>query len=281
MYGEPDLLAELVDLAFPLDPPNDPEWVNGNHGNLVRQTVDQAWQRLGAVDSSLTLGSPAVYVATLDTGIRTTPHTISDIGGTLLDGTDQIHTCYNLLDLVPCNDPKYEINNGHGTQMYSIIAAHTNNSSLMSDVQLHSPDRRRASLTNEREPAIVIRLAGFVTGNPTPGWPEEPIKICRGRYQLLAYRAGPGAFRPNGQYLRPLTTYGRGGKGVIVVYAAGNDQTVITGWHTWAAHPRTVAASNSDPPSGKVERLHASSTMGPRSTYARRVKRHPRLIMPA
>ena len=265
VYGEPDLLAELVDLAFPLDPPNDPEWVNGNHGNLVRQTVDQAWQRLGAVDSSLTLGSPAVYVATLDTGIRTTPHTISDIGGTLLDGTDQIDTCYNLLDLVPCNDPKHEINNGHGTQMYSIIAAHTNNSLLMSGVapNTHQIAVYKPDLTSASYADALIWLAGFVTGNPTPGWPEEPIKHAADVINCSHIARGLALSGLMDNTFAHLTTYGRGGKGVIVVYAAGNDQTVITGWHTWAAHPRTVAASNSDPPSGKVERLHASSNYGP------------------
>jgi len=50
--------------------------------------------------------------------------------------------------------------------------------------------------------------------------------------------------------LTSLATYGRGGKGTLVIYSAGNGSSAIAGYRVWAAHPRTMAISNSLQPDG-------------------------------
>jgi hypothetical protein len=266
VYGEPDLLCEPTDLAFPLDPPDDAEWKNGNHGNLTRQTVDQAWRSLNDVDSSMTLGNPLVCVATLDKGVNTSSPPSADIGGMASDGTPQISTCYDLAGLRPCTDPSYVLVESHGTQMYSIIAAATNNNSGMSGIapNTHHITVYRPDLITAAYADALLWLAGFESGNPTTGWPDEPIADAA---DIINCSHGINGLAISGLMNDTfvfLTTYGRGGKGTLLVYAAGNDHTVITGLFTWAAHPRTLAVSNSSPPDmGGVERLNATSNFGP------------------
>jgi hypothetical protein len=61
-----------------------------------------------------------------------------------------------------------------------------------------------------------------------------------------------------------MANAGRGGLGTIVIYSAGNDNTLITGFRTWAAHPDTLAIANSaQPDGGGVERKVDSSNFGP------------------
>jgi hypothetical protein len=60
-----------------------------------------------------------------------------------------------------------------------------------------------------------------------------------------------------------LATNGRGGLGTLVIYSAGNSNTLITGFRTWAAHPNTMAIANSaQPDGGGVERKVNSSNFG-------------------
>src|SRR6185369_3015670 len=50
----------------------------------------------------------------------------------------------------------------------------------------------------------------------------------------------------------------------LMIYSTGNDNALITGWRTWAAHPRTLAIANSMQPDGMgVERRDPTSNFGP------------------
>lgn len=268
VYGEPDLLCEPSDFAFPFDSPDDGEWKNGHHGNLVRQTVDQAWRSLHSVDPSMTmtLGSPAVYVATLDQGVDASNPPSTDIGGMVSDGTPRISTCYDLAGRRPCNHPSYNLVDSHGTKVYSIIAAATNNAAGISGIasNTHQIAVRYPSLISAKYSDALLWLAGFVSGNPSAGWPPEPIPHAA---DIINCSHGVKGLAISG-FMNDtfifLTTYGRGGKGTLLVYAAGNEHKVITGYLTWAAHPRTLAISNSNPPnSAGVERLNVTSNFGP------------------
>ena len=264
-YGEPDLLCESTDFAFPFDPPNDAEWPN--HGNLICQTVAQAWLTLNNVDPSITLGSPAVYVATLDQGVDVLHPPSNDIGGMLSDGSDRISTCYDLRGpRRPCSDPSYNLVDSHGTKVYSIIAAETNNVTGISGIapNTHQIVVRYPSLTSTAYADALIWLAGFRSGNTSAGWPSEPIIHAADIINCSHGKKGLAISGFMNDTFIFLTTYGRGGKGTLLVYAAGNDHTVITGHRPWAAHPRTLAVSNSNPPNtAGVERLNPTSNFGP------------------
>ncbi|MGH8488987.1 MAG: S8 family peptidase [Gammaproteobacteria bacterium] len=262
VYGEPDLIAEITDDAFPADPPNDPTFAN--QANLTLQNADNAWQYLNGISANLTLGSPTIYVATFDRGVDT-DHT--DITGNLTDGSARLAQCYDFDGLQPCTVPGYTPDSSHGMGVFGIIAANTNNNNDIAGIasNVHQLGLERPTVfTTSIYPDSLLWAAGFDTNNGAAGWPAEPISPAA---DVISCSHGVNNLALSGlmdDTLRHLTVYGRGGKGTVVIYSAGNDGQVITGVRVWAAHPRTLAISNSlQPDGGGVERLDASSNFGP------------------
>lgn len=271
VYGEPDLLAEITDDQFPcVDPPNDPLY--GTQANLTLQDVDDAWCVLNGVAANLTLGSPNVYVATLDRGVQT-GHT--DIGGNLTDGTAQLAQCYDFSDLRACTVPGYTPDTSHGMGVYGIIAAITNNDTAIAGIapNTHQIGIERPDYTDATVyPDALLWAAGFTTANTSAGWPAEPISPAA---DIISCSHGANGLALSGimdDTLTYLATYGRGGRGTLMIYSAGNGIVIdgervpqlITGFRTWAAHPRTMGISNSNQPdAGGVERLNNTSNFGP------------------
>lgn len=261
IYGEPDLLAELTDDVFPADPPDDPTFVNQD--NLTLQNADNAWQFLNGISANLTLGSPNVYVATLDRGVDT-DH--SDIGGNLTDGTPQLAQCYDFSGLRPCTALGYAPDTSHGMGVYGIISALTNNANDIAGIasNVHHIGMERPNLLSVNYPDVLLWAAGFTTGNSSVGWPAEPIAPAADIISCSHGSSGTPLSGIMDDTFQFLSSYGRGGRGTIVVYSAGNASTAITGFRTWAAHPRTLAISNSLQPNGAgLEVLDGSSNFGP------------------
>lgn len=254
VYGEPDLLAEIVDDVFPADPPNDPTF--GIQLNLTLQNVDNAWQFLNGIDPNITLGSPNVYVATFDRGVQVAH---PDIGGNLTDGTAQLAQCFDFNNIRACTDPAYAPETPHGMGVYGIIAARTDNGTAIAGIapNTHQLGLLRSSLLSANYPDTLLWAAGFDTGNPTVGWPAEPISPGA---DIISCSHGSNGLALSGimdDTLTFLSVYGRGGKGTLTVYSAGNDGLLITGNRVWAAHPRTMAIANSDQPDAMgIERRH-------------------------
>ena len=259
VYGEPDIMAQLVDDVFPDDAPNDPTYPS--QANLTLQQVDVAWRILNKIDPNRTLGSTNVYVATLDRGVDL-DH--PDIGGNLTDGAVQISRCYDFSGLRECTVPGYTPDTDHGMGVYGIIAAHTDNSEDISGIvpNTHQIAMERPILTSANYPDVLLWAAGFTTGNSSSGWPAEPLSPAA---DIISCSHGGNGLALSGimdDTFQELTNNGRGGLGTLVIYSAGNAGTVITGFRTWAAHPHTMAISNSDQPdAGGVERLHTGPTL--------------------
>ena len=261
VYGEPDLLAEITDDVFPVDPPNDPTYPN--QLNLTLQDVDDAWLVLNGLNPILTLGSPNVYVATIDRGVDT-DH--PDIGGNLTDGTAQLAQCYDFSGLQACTVPGYLPDTSHGMGVYGIIAGLSNNATAIAGIapNTHQIGIERPTLTSVNYPDVLLWAAGFTTGNPSAGWPAEPISPAA---DIISCSHGSNGLALSGimdDTFQYLATYGRNGRGTLVIYSAGNSSQLITGFRTWAAHPRTMAISNSNQPDALgVERLNNTSNFGP------------------
>ncbi len=260
VYGEPDLMAEITDDVFPGTVPNDPTF--GTQANLTLQNVDDAWQYLNAKATTLTLGSPDVYVATLDRGVDT-DH--PDIGGNLTDGTAQLARCYDFSGLRACTVAGYAPDTSHGMGVYGIISARTNNAEDIAGIapNVHHIGMERPSLTSANYPDVLLWAAGFTTNNTSAGWPAEPIAPGA---DVISCSHGSNNLALSGvmnDTLNTLATQGRGGRGTLVVYSAGNSDRLITGFRTWAAHPRTIAVANSlQPDAAGVERRDADSNFG-------------------
>ncbi|NBC01073.1 MAG: S8 family serine peptidase [Bacteroidetes bacterium] len=261
VYGEPDIMAEIADDVFPDDAPNDPTYASQD--NLTLQQVDVAWRILHTIDPDRTLGAPGVYVATLDRGIDL-DH--PDIGGTLTDGTNQIARCYDFSGLRECTVSGYAPDTDHGMGVYGIIAALTDNNEDVAGIapNTHQIGMERPNLTSANYPDVLLWAAGFTTNNGSGGWPAEPLSPGA---DIISCSHGSNNLALSGimdDTFQELATNGRGGLGTLVIYSAGNSNTLITGFRTWAAHPNTMAIANSaQPDGGGVERKVNSSNFGP------------------
>jgi hypothetical protein len=265
VYGEPDVMAEITDDVFPADPPDDPTF--GTQANLTLQNVDEAWQFMNGLGAALTLGDPDVYIATLDRGVQTTH---PDVGGNLTDGTPQLAQCHDFSSMQTCTAPGYDTESNHGMGVYGIVAARTDNGTDIAGIapNTHQLGILRPDLLSVNYPDVLLWMAGFTTGNATPGWAAEPISPGA---DIISCSHGSNGLALSGimdDTLTYLSTYGRGGRGTLVIYSAGNGvggvAQLITGFRVWAAHPRTMAISNSDQPDGMgVERKHGDSNFGP------------------
>ncbi len=262
VYAEPDIMAEIVDDVFPADPPNDTLY--GTQANLTLQNADDAWQFLNGINPNITLGSTNVTVCSLDRGIDI-DH--PDIGGNLTDGNPQLSQCYDFSGMQACTVPGYTPDTTHGMGVYGIIAALTNNNTAIAGIAPNTHQiglERPLAIGTANYADVLLWAAGFTTGNTTAGWPAEPI--ANGA-DIISCSHGSNGLALSGlmdDTFEYLSTYGRGGLGTLMIYSAGNGSTLITGFRTWAAHPRTLAISNSNQPNGGgVEVLNGTSNFGP------------------
>ena len=258
IYGEPDLLSELTDHAFPATPPDDPKFKAQK--NLKLQCVDGAWKFLHGVAPELMLGSPRVCVMTLDTGIE---QTHDDVGGQLTDGTDQLAKCYDFSRMKPCGESGFEPNY-HGMCVYGIIGARTNNGKCVSGI---APNTRQLAIKKPDMKSldyadVLMWGAGFVTHHAKP-WPDEPNP-----HPADVINCSHGSpWEPLSSLMddtfRFLTDNGRNGLGTVLVYSAGNRPKLITDYLTWAAHPRTLAVANTNRPKAGRELINTKCAFGP------------------
>ena len=268
VYGEPNIMAYIADDGFPENPPNDPTYEDQK--NLTLQGADKAWQFINSIiDSNSTLGDPNVYVMSLDRGIEI-DH--PDIGGNLTDGTPQLAQCYDFSNLISCTDRYYEPSidkhgNSHGMGVYGIIAALTDNRTAIAGIapNTHQIALKRPIIMNSTDYSdILLWAAGFTPNNSSPGWPAEPISRAADIINCSHGKDGLPLSGIMDDTLRMLANTGRDCKGTLVIYSAGNDNQLITGYRTWAAHPCTMAIANSAQPDGDgVERKVDSSNFGP------------------
>lgn len=262
IYAEPDIMFELTDDVFPTTAPNDPAWPQGN---LTLQDVDDAWRYLNTnVGATSTLGSPTVYVATLDRGVQIAH---PDVGGNLTDGTPQLAQCYDFRGLQACTAAGYTTDSSHGMGVFGIVAARTNNGTAVAGIAPNTHQlglKRPIAIGNAFYADCLLWAAGFTTGNTSAGWPAEPIAPGA---SVISCSHGSDGMALSGlmdDTLRHLSVYGRNGRGTIVIYSAGNADQLITGFRVWAAHPRTLAIANSQMPDAiGVERRDPTSNFGP------------------
>ena len=260
-YGEPDIMAEIVDDVFPDTAPNDPTFAT--QANLTLQQVDDAWRIMRQAGANLTLGSPAIHVATLDRGVDL-DH--PDIGGNLTDGTPQIARSFDFDGMREMTAAGYAPDTNHGMGVYGIIAARVDNGQDVSGIapNTHQIGMERPDLTSANYADILLWAAGFTTGNATANWPAEPLVPGAA---IISCSHGSDGLALSGlmdDTFQELATNGRGGLGTVVIYSAGNANALITGFRTWAAHPDTLAIANSmQPDGGGVERKDGTSNFGP------------------
>ena len=292
--GEPDYVASVSSDDLPTDWPNDSRYANqyvdaqGERGNHGVQKIREAWRLLGEgiSDSQIPqIGSSDIYLATLDQGIRLNE---SEINCPASDGSSQISFCFDAATGKECDANGHELDtfpdgkrDHHGMAVFGIVGACTNNANaelgIAGDVAGVAPGihhivvKKPNPVGSVRYLDTLLWLAGIELSCPDVpdpeelgdhpcGWPKLPhpadiINCSHGEDDL-------------GQQLPTYADYtldrlvndGRSGRGVVIVYSAGNNSQPIEDVRPMAADPRTLAiASCGTRPNGLLERLQCSN----------------------
>jgi hypothetical protein len=245
LYAEPNLQYFTEADQYT---PNDPLWAQVPY--LMTIGADHAWQSLG--NAGMTRGgSAAITIAIVDDYGVSPDH--AELTANTTDGTAKLveSTDFTASPIVAQQDAT--LAGPHGTQCAGsasaafddgrglpgvapnchVIGAHVDlmiDAVFMSDVYLH--------------------VAGFANGSNRPGFPAPPaqgadvISSSWGRSGLALSSVVRDAFDF-------LTTYGRAGKGCVVLFSVGNtgylDFTDVTGprYRAWASYPRVIAVGAS------------------------------------
>jgi subtilisin family serine protease len=260
VYAEPDIMAQAVDDAFPATDPDDTKF--NLQGNLGLQGVNTAWRTLAGVRADCALGDPRIVVCTVDGGVNL-GH--PDVGGTLTDGTPQIVSAYDFTRMRSLPDPAYRPIKSHGMRVLGMIAARTDNSK---DIAGIAPNTRqifleRPRLTSVAYAEMLFWAGGFTSPQPPSGWPS-PLPDGADVMCCAHGSNGLGLSSTMKDTFDHLALRGRGGLGTVVIYSAGNDDTLITGYRQHAAYRTNLAIANSSRPDPHgVERRDPDSNFGP------------------
>jgi subtilisin family serine protease len=274
LTGEPDLIRGLrMESSVPADWPNDPRYPAQNDASSARksshanQRVRAAWGKLFDPARN-TVAASTVRVGLIDLAIDPTD---GELACNVDDGTPQIQICWDpsrILDSGSgqCASPLAKTDATHGMMMLGVIAACTNNGAGTAGI---APGVRinAVALRSEEDQqfyssgayADVLRWTGGLKVDcPTGGatathpcrWPAISSDVISNSYTLAKGEPWRGAKVELPESIatafEALTRDGRGGKGVVLVFAAGNwDPAYPTSIISpLAADPRTIAVSN-------------------------------------
>jgi subtilisin family serine protease len=206
IYSQPNFVRLLKPAFIPNDPLFSQQWAlrnTGQGGGVVGQDIKtvSAWD--------FTRGSSSITIAIIDEGVDYS-HLDLNTPGKLVTGYDAIRRI---------NDPNPSNNDAHGTACAGIAAATTGNGTGVSGV---APNCR----------LMGIRIA-YSSG---PNWVTTDAQIADGINTAVARGAdvlsnswgggSPSAAITNA--IRNARTAGRGGRGCVVCFAAGNNNGAVS-----------------------------------------------------
>jgi len=229
-----------------------------------RRLAERGW----FVTGNRVLLSSTLTAAVLSDDLR--PETWSAPGWIrqrLRGGVNRLAACYDFSVLTQnpsCASPKYKPWGSHGTGVFGLLGGLTNNSLCSAGI---APGASHFVLTIPNDlwnaqyySDILLWAAGFKS--PT-GWPAVSppnpgaaiINCSHGADYLPLSNTMDATF----QY---LVNQGRGTKGTLVVYSAGNRGLPVATVASWAAHPDTMAIACSELV-GTKEGIWVGSNYGP------------------
>jgi Subtilase family len=265
-WAEPNLVITTVDAGVP---PTD--FLYPQQWSLPLIGLETAWKT--------TYGSPDVIIAIMDNGIQsqtdvagTTSPKHPDFNGTVSSGANKVYKFFDFRAMVPNNDATYAdfFSLWHGMKCAGVAGALANNPvpnvpgenegivgaapncRLMGVIRptpysewTDSPENHDTELQYADAWVWTAGLNPFGPGSVDPNFPP-PINpgadIISNSFSSTRAAPSSGTVRAAFDF---LTTYGRGGKGVIVVFAAGNDSADISLVNSHAADDKTIAVAAS------------------------------------
>lgn len=236
-FAEPNLIRDAIPLALPDDPRIGDQWhLENAEGGTGDVEASAAWD--------VTTGDPSVTVAIIDTGFDMDHPdlAVNIVGGldSLSNDDDPEAGCGDYPDgagaagTCPANRPYRE---SHGTAVAGVVAARGNNGTLGAGV---CPD---CTLF----PIRFIGSGGFRTLSGAVTFSraaDAGASVVNNSWGPNLTRFFPLADAEREVFNR-VTTEARDGKGVVLVFAAGNDFFTPATANPYASHPGviTVAAS--------------------------------------
>lgn len=221
IYAQPNFVRLMKPMLIPNDPMFPQQWALRNTG----QGGGTAGHDIRAAEAwDVTRGAANITIAIIDEGVDYT-HPDLNVPGKLVTGYDAVNRT---------NDPNPANDDAHGTACAGIAAAASGNGAGLSGV---APGCR----------IMGIRIAYGAGG----GWVTSDSKIADGINTAVARGAdvlsnswgGGSPSTPITNAIRNARTAGRGGRGCVVCFAAGNDNSAVS-YPGNLAEVITVAACN-------------------------------------
>jgi hypothetical protein len=281
-WAEPNLAITAVDLTItPADYLRPEQW----HLPLV--DLFDAWQTLRDANPAgvmpgaagdLTFGNESIVIAVLDRGIQSTTSGAltsalhPDFQGTVTGGAAKVARFFDFATMTPNNDAPP---NDHGMGCAGVAGARAGNPSAVAGVVEgvvgSAPNCRLMGLIRPsgggevRYADAYVWLSGF-----NPGWTIDGTNYFPGNTlptppapaaDIVTNSFGWSAWPISGLMSDAFdfcTTYGRGGRGLLMLFAAGNGNAAFPTQAGHAAHPKTIAVAASSLANDGITEVHAT-----------------------
>lgn len=249
IYAEPNLAATSEeDAIIPTDFLFTEQW-----DHQLIDTPD-AWQALRDMDAARTFGDADIVVAVVDNGVDDTH---PDLSGNVSSGNAKQVALFDFANMVGnmSNVSTTAAQRDHGTACASAAVANTNNASVVAGITegmagIAGNCRLIGILrggTEARYAEMYLWAAGFDPGSTTTGFPAQLARGADVITNSFGFSIGNPISGLMSDTFDRLTDDGRGGRGVLLFFSAGNADTDldVTFARPWGMYERCfcVAAS--------------------------------------
>ena len=240
-YAEPNMISTAVEDFTPND------FLLNQQPHHPIMNTEGAWD--------VTLGSNDIMIAVVDSGCD-----IDHPDFTNDPALGWVKVCnpfdFDNMDADPTDDT-------HGTKSCGIATANADNNEGVAGVAPGCrlmPIKRPSPGSDTNYSDMYVWIVGYNPGSTTPGFPAaispgaDVVSNSFGLFQL----ALSGIMKDTLDF---MTTYGRDGKGSVVVFSVGNDDSDFTTYRQWANYEKTiaVAASAISPPDAAEVKISTSN----------------------
>ncbi|MDR0567437.1 MAG: S8 family serine peptidase, partial [Prevotellaceae bacterium] len=225
-YSHPNFIAKIEAHAIPSDPYFVNQFYLHNTGQTFNGHSGYAGADINAPEAwDITKGSSDVIIAVLDQGVTSNHPDLPNTRQVRLNGS-------NFAD-GNVNDPSPTGDNNHGNSCAGVIAA-SHNSEGIAGIAPNCKIMPVRIFNSNGSGISSTQLAAAITFAKNNG--AYIISNSWG----YTYVTNPNAYPVIVDAISDATTNGRGGKGCVVVFSAGNTATHVSGDNGWVTFPSNV-----------------------------------------